>query len=180
MAREGRGAVFDRDRRLGTQLFAAQSGNLAAPPAAGGKRHHQDRPIAQIAQTVGGAGRQQFRQEIAGDRLGALAKTRPGDGAYRKANGRLEGRGGEGAVKPAPLAQRRPVRQSSAHGSWRMRADGFGKSLAPKVVVDVFRPAVIRIGLSAFWIPEMPAMAATFRSPPWPRPRDRRGPRSVP
>lgn len=41
------------------------------------------RPIAQTTQAVGVAGRQQFRQDIAGDRLGALAKTLSRDSSDR-------------------------------------------------------------------------------------------------
>lgn len=81
------GAILDRDRRLDGQLLASQSGDLAAPAAAGGKGDHQDRPVTPIAQTVGGAGRQQFCQHISGDRPGALSTPRPGDGAHGEADG---------------------------------------------------------------------------------------------
>ncbi|MBY3517381.1 hypothetical protein HFN76_35590 [Rhizobium laguerreae] len=73
---EGR-PVRHLDRRLDGQLLAPQSGNLAAPAAAGGKGDHQDRPVAEIAQAVGRAGRQQLCQHVAGDRPGAFATPRP-------------------------------------------------------------------------------------------------------
>lgn len=124
-------------------------------PAAGRKRDHQDRPFAQVPQSIGGAGRHQFCQDVAGDRLGAPATPRSGDGAHGESDSRLEGRGGEGAVEPTPFGQRRPVRQPPAHRCRRMRADGFQSPLASKAFVDVGRHAVIRIGLAALRVPEM-------------------------
>lgn len=53
----------------------------AAPAAAGGKRDHQDGPVANVAQAVAATGRQQFGQHVTGDRLGAPAAALPWHGA---------------------------------------------------------------------------------------------------
>lgn len=149
MAREGSG--LPSSTGIGGSTVSCSRRKLAASAAAGGKGDHQDRPVTQIAQAVGRAGRQQFGQHIAGDGLGALAKTLSWRGSDRQPNGR----GGEGAVEAAPFGQCRPVRQPPAHRGWRVRTNGFEKTLAPKVLVDVGRHAVVRIGLAALRVPEV-------------------------
>lgn len=86
MAREGR-PVRHLDRRLNGQLIAPQAGDLGAPAAAGGEGDHQDGAVAQIAQVIGRAGRQQLCEDFAGDRLGALATSLSWRGSDRQPNG---------------------------------------------------------------------------------------------
>lgn len=121
MAREGRGTT-DGDRLFLHQLLDAQGGDLAAPAAAGGEGEHQDSAVAQISEAARLAGRKQFGEDVAGDRLGALAAAGPRDGAHGKAYGGFEGRGGEGAGQTSPFGQCRPGGEPAAHRVWRMRA----------------------------------------------------------
>lgn len=69
--------TFDDDWRFDRELLSSQASNLAATPSAGGERHHQDCPVANVAQTIGAAGREQLCQDVASHRLGALAFPRP-------------------------------------------------------------------------------------------------------
>ncbi len=80
-------AVRHLDWSLQAPLLYTQTGDLAAPAAAGGKGDHQHLPVAQIAQAVGRAGRQQFCQHVTGDLLGALAKTLSWRDSDRQPNG---------------------------------------------------------------------------------------------
>ncbi len=132
---EGR-AVRHFDRWLDGQLFDPKSSDLTAPTAAGGKGDHQDREVTQIAQAFARAGCQQPGQNVTSHRFGAFTATRARDGPHGVANGRLEGRRGEGTIEAAPFGQCRPVGQTPTHGGWRVRADRFEKLLPSKVVVN--------------------------------------------
>ena len=132
--KRGEGApALDRDRRLYGQLFSSQTGDLTAPAAA----RTQRRPLGSPGRADRAGCRSRSSPAVLPARhrdcLGALATPHTGDSANRKADGGLEGRGGEDTVEAAPFGQRRPVRQPPAHRRWRVRTDGFEKPLAPEV-----------------------------------------------
>ncbi|MBB3444438.1 hypothetical protein FHT93_004310 [Rhizobium sp. BK379] len=87
MESEGRGLPSSAVTGVDCQLLLAQAGDYAAPAAAGGEGDHQDGPVADVAQVAATAGRQQLRQHVTGDCLGALALSRPRHGAHGETNG---------------------------------------------------------------------------------------------
>ncbi|MGZ2486575.1 hypothetical protein ACVITL_005160 [Rhizobium pisi] len=108
-------SVLTADRCLDRQLLLAQTGHFAAPASTGGKCHHQDRSIPNVAQTVAAAGCEQPGQHLACHRLGALAAAWPCYGSYRQPDRRHPRHRLRLSHLLLPAAARSPDGLSAAH-----------------------------------------------------------------
>ncbi len=88
-----RRCVVDRNRGLDGQLLFAQSSDFAAPTTTGGKRHHQNCPVTDVAQAIGATGRKELCQDVTGHSLSAFAFSRTQRGPDRQPDRLREGRG---------------------------------------------------------------------------------------
>lgn len=94
-------------------------------------------------------------REHTGDRLGTLALSGPRCSAHGQPDGGFEGRGEKRSVESPLLRLRRPGGKPPADGIWRMRSGRRQKGLAPMLVLDLGRHAMLWIGQTFLRIPQM-------------------------